>query len=585
MFKKEEYIDRLSEWIKTVKDFFGYDFEKEEEEYKKKRTRSIKYDETFKNHIVSAEKNLALGNLEYAMSTMYNTLCPNKEGWYQGISAYTSFVNYSDFKGEDYDQKMELVGHIRDMIHLYEEWMEVYFKPLVKEVTSHSFFQQEFDAREVDPTFLQTIDELVTKGKYKSHIYRNGDDKITQQELVYIYPNIGFGKDLRYWLQYLEQQTEYVASQEDNKIFATIFGVVDPLHPVYSYFVITLHKGKSIWVVTDQVDVDNPYQKLSRLERRGLYRDRAETVDHSELPYEIFEGLDQLRSEQTGVITSDYLKKVDFNIEQRVGEEPWFTDKEAFVVWFDKMEEEIKKEMDKAGFFKTVVQINKDRDGRKPLSIDVWKDGDPVGSWKDGVLTIYTKPEYLLKPIVDLGPNQKLFMVSLINRLREQVALGLAKEHIMIERNRRDRGFTDEMETKPTRFGFPLTGKLDKYQSSLNIGYHGNDYRSTTCMTCYDSSAWRYYRFHVRHYRQLMWLLDCERHELPRYYQNFKTFDLIPYNGNSLLDQTHPYTRLYDPCSQRHTNGIDIHLYICKNCVRKRKKEQGYEEGRVLTID
>lgn len=78
----------------------------------------------------------------------------------------------------------------------------------------------------------------------------------------------------------------------------------------------------------------------------------------------------------------------------------------------------------------------------------------------------------------------------------------------------------------------------------------------------------------VIHYRQLMWLCGTTgRDKLPPYYRNFMRHDLIPYHGNTLLDNVNPTFTIQDPCSAKHSNGFGINIYLCGHCVNRLKKQ------------
>lgn len=78
----------------------------------------------------------------------------------------------------------------------------------------------------------------------------------------------------------------------------------------------------------------------------------------------------------------------------------------------------------------------------------------------------------------------------------------------------------------------------------------------------------------VIHYRQLMWLCGTtDRDRLPPYYRNFMRQDLIPYHGNTLLDNVNPTFTLNDPCSYKHRNGFGINIHLCGYCMNRLRKQ------------
>lgn len=112
----------------------------------------------------------------------------------------------------------------------------------------------------------------------------------------------------------------------------------------------------------------------------------------------------------------------------------------------------------------------------------------------------------------------------------------------------------------------------------FNLFYHHADgYRwrdKHICEFCHKSQTHNgRIHFHIRHYHQLVILLGLtDRMELPMYYRSYRAHDMIPYGGNSILDNVHPYTLIEDPCSRASSNGIDIAIVMCGICYQKFKK-------------
>ena len=76
--------------------------------------------------------------------------------------------------------------------------------------------------------------------------------------------------------------------------------------------------------------------------------------------------------------------------------------------------------------------------------------------------------------------------------------------------------------------------------------------------------------FDVKHYRQLMLLLGItDRMQLPAYFRNYMSHQFLPYKGNSILNNVHPYALLNDPCSEKHPNGMTVQVFLCKTCLNR----------------
>ncbi len=96
------------------------------------------------------------------------------------------------------------------------------------------------------------------------------------------------------------------------------------------------------------------------------------------------------------------------------------------------------------------------------------------------------------------------------------------------------------------------------------------------CKLCANDVKIKHWRIKVdiHHYRQLMVILGIDdRMELPLAYRNYRAHSCIPYKGNSILDNTHPYTLIKDPVSDMHPNGFTITVWMCANCFKKLKEK------------
>lgn len=94
------------------------------------------------------------------------------------------------------------------------------------------------------------------------------------------------------------------------------------------------------------------------------------------------------------------------------------------------------------------------------------------------------------------------------------------------------------------------------------------DYKSK-CRSCDTSVRTPAKSIHIRHWKQLQFLLGGSRDLIPAYYRCYKAHNFIPYSGNSILDNTSPLTLIDDHCSEKNPNGIDLHLFICKRCANR----------------
>lgn len=117
--------------------------------------------------------------------------------------------------------------------------------------------------------------------------------------------------------------------------------------------------------------------------------------------------------------------------------------------------------------------------------------------------------------------------------------------------------------------------KMFTGQESIRIGYEYAHRKKSTCHHCEKFKTGEAARmvFEITHYAQLMLLLGVEdRQELPIYFRNYKAHHHLPYRGNSILDNVHPYSLLKDPCSEDFVNRLWLKVFMCKPCFNRFQK-------------
>jgi hypothetical protein len=133
--------------------------------------------------------------------------------------------------------------------------------------------------------------------------------------------------------------------------------------------------------------------------------------------------------------------------------------------------------------------------------------------------------------------------------------------------------------------GYALTGDKSKSSTYSSI-LVGQNYKGDEMCHCGRFKASAQKIIHVRFYKQLMWLLGLtDRKELPAYFRSYRAHNLIPYTGNSITGNTHPFTRIEDPASRESPNGIDVFVHCCGFCARKLKAERWKSQKTVVVIE
>jgi len=108
-------------------------------------------------------------------------------------------------------------------------------------------------------------------------------------------------------------------------------------------------------------------------------------------------------------------------------------------------------------------------------------------------------------------------------------------------------------------------------------GWRESDLR---CQICNNNKVYKQRPliiFRINHYEQLLLLTGLkDKKQLPAYFQSFRSHNMIPYLGNSILDNIHPYLMIKDPASRVWPNGIEIAVYMCRACYLKLQKQYSY---------
>lgn len=114
--------------------------------------------------------------------------------------------------------------------------------------------------------------------------------------------------------------------------------------------------------------------------------------------------------------------------------------------------------------------------------------------------------------------------------------------------------------------------------------FYNGDWRKPLCQCCDAQPVGSILKaIQVRHWKQLLMIMDIrDRMELPLYFRNYRAHDQIPYHGNSILNNTHPYALLRDPCSEENPNGLTINVYMCKRCYNGFEKKYSFDKKEIL---
>lgn len=704
------YKDRLVALCDRITDFFDWDMEREQKEWDEKGSRRITSTEDLRKTVYKAKIEASL-NYGLGITGLYERI-PTPDRWGAGWVDMFGYSGADDFNEEEIERQRKFAYIVLDIVKLYKEWKANEFDPMVTGISS----QLKTGETNIDPAVLEAVNKLVVDGKFTAYKYKEGGDTIGINDEYHISTVIGFSQDLTMWLTHIQNQQEFLSKQAENKVFITMFGKLDEVHPIYSNWLFTLHKGSTIWIVTDQVDFDNPYQKRVRLERRSAWRDADDHYAECDLPFNLFHEMDELRGSNDKLAKNDSFireKFVDFQVEQDKKFSSYFDRRDKGSELEEHMKNLFKKKLDKLAVEYDFVYAQSDNNY---YIHDMYarRDGHTVAYAHSGEIIVYRRAEVFFKQFSELKAGQQTFAVLLMKEMIQYLGSNVETEQIMLASEHMDlkllegakidpvapthmEYWTDEhkeifkelLETleegeekttaialqtydvvrKSTHYNasWLTTPKkleslaewtvledeknklyskvkelgdmkdeaykwLDKqfqdnydaivermtmakeisfvgmrsssgFSTDLELGECGSvfemdkkgvyakrgtgigkkQYREEDCIPCSTTrlapnQSKIVKGVHIRHYKELMWLLGLtDRKQLHKYFRQYRAHNLIPYTGNSILDQTHPYLRINDPCSRRESNGMTFYMFMCGTCYKKIKQQDKLE--------
>lgn len=707
IIKNGSLKERLVAICDQITTFFKWSLEKETEDCEKKGSRRITQTEDLRKTVYKAKLEADI-NYGLGISTLYDHI-PTPERWGVGWADLFGYSTADDFTVDEINSQYKFAYIVLDIIKLYKDWKEQEFDPMISSISE----KLGTNTVKIDTEILAAVNKLVVDGRFKSYKYKEGGDIINIDDEFHISTVIGFSKDLTMWLTHIQNQEEFLSKQAENKVFITMFGKMDEVHPLYSNWLFTLHKGKTIWIVTDKIDFDNPYQKHARLGRRSAWRDQDAHYAECDLPYELFTQIDKLKGPNNKLVKNDsFIREpfIDFKKTIKDYKNHYsISDKKHEIV--EMFENLLKEKLDKLAIeFDSIItdkSYNSFNDFDGINGMYVKRDGHTVAYAQSGEILIYKRAEVFFKQFSELKHGQQTFCILLMKETIQYLGSDVKPEKIMlaaehtgikllegatvnpgnpshmeywdkepkeifsqlletleegeekstalalvtydvvkksksynaswlttpekleslaewsiIEDERKklypkvhalskledeayewlDKQFEEKYDEivkrmtvakEVTFFGRRVVGEgfskrmgiggcgsvFEIKKSKDGVGIGKADYHNDDCWECKKTRIMlkpskSVKRIRITHYREIMWLLGFDnRNQLHKYFRNFRAHFLIPYSGNSILDQTHPYLRIEDPCSDKNSNGMSFTLYMCGLCYRKIKQE------------
>lgn len=399
------FTERLTEWCNKTCQLFNWDFEAEQKEYDEKGSRAIHADETLKRAVQKAiaEANLYAGR---NITALYNLIKNNNRiGWLDltivkstGTLTEVNIKKYTDY-----------LYHLLELKNLYNDWCNLDLNDALNNLYERITPNEDF---KFDPTILVDINKLITDKHFNIYKYFDGGDIIYEDDKFYLSNTIGFSSDLSSYLHWVKNNNIIPEKIKDGNIFVSLFGCLDSIHPLYSNWIFTLHKGNTIWLVTDQMNFDNPYQKEVRLLRKSVWSNRQNTYDKCDMPYHVFHEIDE-EQKNTKTLTTNISKTFPLPISQ--------TERE------NNLEEQIKEKItnilnENDVQYTSLKALYSGYSYEEKLEeIKIKNKGEVIGYWKrtEEMIIIFSRPEMFFKYFNDLETPYKIFSLLLIDEIIE----------------------------------------------------------------------------------------------------------------------------------------------------------------------
>lgn len=533
---------------------------------------------------------------------------------------------------ERYDDLLKSLSIMNNVATRYKLWLDNEYNEYLQSYASEKktiFKEGDITTDNIPPEVFINLDNLFLEHENLIKIFKHriGTQPIGEDFLQYrLHENIIISDSLHEWLEFSKQSDEDVTTIIP---FLKIEKIVD-----YSYFLFLVKYKDHTFIVSDYNDFGNPRNKESS---RNPRRKRESVYSNIDLPYGLIDDIEKLRASNKLPknpklnlelyyypivdlaaynkmymleLLSTILKniKAEYSALGIIGTAQAHVDQKLLTS--SKIETEVKE----GDFEYWEEQHNKRL--QEILDMIEYKDRTSTALVKTD-LSVVTSSEYFDKDFLCTpdsfdnlvkwnGMEKKKdeiknkiketfgdaysFGGSTVERdLRYEALKNLGvlfetnmervygKIFIAPEVNLERSGFAD-WSTKPkSRIGelVIFKNKLHTGMSNINL-FNGEiwSYSKTICNCCNKHHASVTVSIEIKTYLDIIFLLGLkDKYELPQYFRAFRTHSYLPYDGNSILDNTNPLAQLRDPCSRGYTNGLEINILLCKTCYKKLNKQ------------
>lgn len=406
-----------------------------------------------------------------------------------------------------------------------------------------------------------------------------------------------------------------------------------------SYFIIALNIGEDWFIATDEAEYANPVAK-EMVARRGAYRFRERTFEHSVMPYNWLDVVDDRRKNVTDIARNNAGESEELYIHELT---EWKTESRILLnltvnnlfkqlmglmaenqllqgnFGFELMKSDrlltsdtIEYDMDQTtdgtfsdgGAIDTVVRnmlFTGKNESTALIKADTAEIGTQLACVGGSFLTQqryqaqrtwaiyqneYEKRRGQLKKMAENKNADKETLHRMLDKnihnLYDDIFAG-EKTYIYVHDEGMDYNTSDIHTSFHHKFNFILS-KLtldNKYEYIEKIGGNVGE----TCSKCnkYELKRNHGSLIQATHYSILCWLAGVERDALPDYYKNYMSEYYWPYYGNTLLDNVNPLYRLKDECSDT-CHRLLFNVMLCQRCRTKYLKNSRFKEA-VIVLD
>ncbi len=309
----------------------------------------------------------------------------------------------------DTNVQIDILSCFKKIKKEYDLWYATVYKLLIANFKGTFLFRDEefADEKSFSPFLHSHIEETIKKNLFKTYVYREGNNKMSRDIEYHIYPKIGISHSLDQWLNFIDRQDDIV---NNDKAVVTLFYKRDHISEHYNYFVITIHYRGTIWLSTDQISFYNPRNKSTR---RKPERNSEDRYDNIGLPYELCEEINSLREKNTDILLANGGAFIKIPVKH-----------DFFESNIDDIVLKLKNILSENNVITTSQLIT----GYNDIRIEFKHEGKIVAAAvilkhsNTFDLIIHRYDEMLQKDMADIATISKVYFVSLISRIFEELA-------------------------------------------------------------------------------------------------------------------------------------------------------------------